>query len=318
MADRVVALLAPALTSPDAVFVDATVGAGGHALAVAQACPGARVIGIDRDRTALETARQTFAAVEDDAAALTSRLTLVHAVFDHVADAVAGLGLDRVDAVLFDLGLSSMQLDRDERGFVYSRDVELDMRMDRSSGPTAADILNTYPTDRLARVLRAFGEEPNARRIANAIGRRREVAPLRRSGELVEAVEIALPARARRTGGHPAKRTFQALRIEVNGELEALAGALPAAIGLLRLGGRIAVLSYHSLEDRTVKRQFAAGAASTAPPGFPVEPESTKPRLRLLTRGGERPPASEVATNPRAASARLRVAERIREGRLAA
>jgi 16S rRNA (cytosine1402-N4)-methyltransferase len=259
-----------------------------------------------------------FRNADDAGPAFACRLTAVHSVFDGIEDAVGDLGLERIDAVLFDLGLSSMQLDSDERGFVYSRDVALDMRMDRSRGPSAADILAVYSADELASVLRDYGEEPNARRIARAIVRRRETAPLCRSGELVEVIAAAIPARSRRKGGHPAKRTFQALRIEVNRELEALAAALPAAIGLLGVGGRIAALSYHSLEDRLVKRELVAGASSSAPPDMPVEPEAAKPYLRLLTRGAERPSLAEVEANPRAASARLRAAERIRESRVAA
>jgi 16S rRNA (cytosine1402-N4)-methyltransferase len=314
MADQVVALLAPALARRGSVFLDATIGAGGHATAVAQACPGARIIGIDRDPVALTVARQAFGWMDDAGPSSDIRLTLVHGVFDEIGGVLGSLGVDRLDAVLFDLGMSSMQVDDDSRGFVYSRDVGLDMRMDPSGGVSAADIVNTYPPGRLVRILRAYGEEPHADRIVQAIMRRRDVAPITRSAELADLIASAYPARSRRTGGNPAKRSFQALRIEVNGELDALARALPAAIGHLRLGGRIAVLAYHSLEDRLVKRTFAAGASSSAPPDMPVEPEETKPFLRWVTRGAERPAAAEVEANPRAASARLRVAERIREG----
>jgi 16S rRNA (cytosine1402-N4)-methyltransferase len=314
MADQVVALLAPALARPGAVFVDATLGAGGHAIAVARACPGARIVGIDRDPSALGLAQEAFSHRDDAAPAMGERLTVVHAVFDQIGEVVTALGIDRIDAVLFDLGLSSMQVDDDARGFVYSRDVDLDMRMDPSDGVTAAEILNSYPLERLVRILRNYGEEPHAERIARAIVHRRAVGPVTRSGELAELVASAIPARSRRTGRNPAKRTFQALRIEVNGELDALARALPVAIGRLGLGGRIAVLAYHSLEDRLTKRTLAAGAASSAPPDLPVEPEETKPYLRLETRGAQRPTAAEVEANPRSASARLRVAERIREG----
>jgi 16S rRNA (cytosine1402-N4)-methyltransferase len=308
MADRVAALLAPALSRPGAVLVDATLGAGGHTLALAARCPDIRVIGIDRDPNALAISQAAF----DAAGVPTIPVTLVHAVFDQIATVVSGLGLDRVDAVLFDLGLSSMQIDTDERGFAYSRDVELDMRMDPNANLNAADVVNTYSMDSLARVLRQYGDEPNARRIAQAIVRRREQKALHRTGELVETISQAVPARSRRTGRNPAKRTFQALRIEVNGELDALHQALPAAIGLLGLGGRIAVLAYHSLEDRMAKRVLVAGASSSAPVGLPVEPEATKPRLRLLTRGAERASEAEITANPRAAAARLRAAERIR------
>jgi 16S rRNA (cytosine1402-N4)-methyltransferase len=215
--------------------------------------------------------------------------------------------------VLFDLGVSSLQLDDDRRGFSYARDTGLDMRMDASTPQTAEDIVNDYPPERLARVLREYGEERYAARIAHAIVRERARARLRSSAVLAELVRDAVPAAARRTGGHPAKRTFQALRIEVNDELGALERALPSAVAALRIGGRMAVLAYHSLEDRLVKRVFAAGATTQAPPDLPVIPESARPQLRLLTRGAERPTADEVAANPRAASARLRAVERIRD-----
>jgi 16S rRNA (cytosine1402-N4)-methyltransferase len=213
--------------------------------------------------------------------------------------------------VLFDLGVSSMQLDTDDRGFSYARDTDLDMRMDRSHGPTAADVLNTYPAERLARLLREYGEERFAARIAAAVVRRRQRAPLRRSTELVEVLDEAIPAAGRRSGGNPAKRTFQALRIEVNGELDRLRSALPAALDALRVGGRIVVLSYHSLEDRIVKRALADAAADHTPLDLPVPLPDRGPRFRLLGRGAETADAAEVAENPRAASVRMRAAERI-------
>jgi 16S rRNA (cytosine1402-N4)-methyltransferase len=215
--------------------------------------------------------------------------------------------------VLFDLGVSSLQLDAEERGFSYSRDADLDMRMDPTTGPTAAEVLNTYPVPELARVLREYGEERFAGRIAAAVARRRAKAPLRRSGELVELLYDAVPAASRRTGGHPAKRTFQALRIEVNGELDALRAALPAAVDALAVGGRIVVLAYHSLEDRMVKRELAVRASSRSPVDLPVELPGHGPELRLLTRGSEQASVDEISENPRAASVRLRAAVRIRE-----
>jgi 16S rRNA (cytosine1402-N4)-methyltransferase len=204
-----------------------------------------------------------------------------------------------------------MQLDERERGFSYAQDAPLDMRMDPTRGVTAADVLNTYPVRDLARILHRYGEERFANRIAAAIVRERAKAPLRSSARLAELVRDSIPAPARRTGGHPAKRTFQALRIEVNGELAALDAALPEAMDALSLGGRIVVLSYHSLEDRIVKQAFAARARSTAPIDLPVAPPGTGPTLRLLTRGAEAPSEAEVTANPRAASAKLRAAERI-------
>jgi len=303
MLRRVLELLGPALSAPAAVVVDATVGLGGHAEAMLAAHPELRLIGLDRDPAALERSAVRLAAFG-------SRVQLVHTRYDALAEVLAAAGVRRLDGALFDLGVSSLQLDDDARGFAYSRDTPLDMRMDPTSSRTAAEVVNTYPVADLARVLRVYGEERFARRIAEAIVRER---PLATSARLAELVRDAVPAATRRTGGHPAKRTFQALRIEVNDELAVLDSALPAAVDALRVGGRVAVLSYHSLEDRMVKRVLAAGAASSAPPDLPVVPESAQPTLRLLTRGAETPDDDEVASNPRAASARLRAAERIRE-----
>jgi 16S rRNA (cytosine1402-N4)-methyltransferase len=306
MLDRVLELLEPVSAAPGAVVVDATIGLGGHSAALLARHPQLRLIGIDRDQVALERSRARLAAHRD-------RVQLVHGVYDTLPEVLAAAGIERVDGVLFDLGVSSMQLDADDRGFAYSRDTELDMRMDTSAGRTAAEVLNTYPVAELVRVLSEYGEERFARRIAAAIDRERSVTPLTSSARLAELVRDAVPAATRRTGGHPAKRTFQALRIEVNDELGALERALPAAVTALRVGGRLVVLAYHSLEDRIVKRTFAAGAASAAPPDLPVVPEGALPQLRLLTRGAEQADETEIAANPRAASVRLRAVERIRE-----
>jgi 16S rRNA (cytosine1402-N4)-methyltransferase len=310
MLDRILALLGPALAAApsdeDVFFVDATLGLGGHSAAVLETHPRATLIGLDRDTTAIERAGRRLAPYA-------GRTHLVHAVYDEMPRVLAGLGVTGVHAVLFDLGVSSPQLDEPTRGFAYSYDAPLDMRMDRRQPLTAAQVVNTYPAARLAQVLREYGEERFARKIADAVVRHRERSPLATTGELSEIVRAAIPAPARRTGGNPAKRTFQALRIEVNGELAALAAALPAALGVLAVGGRIVVLSYHSLEDRAVKRALAAQATDTTPRGLPVQLSATAPTLRLLTRGAERPAADEVAANPRAASAKLRAAERIRE-----
>jgi 16S rRNA (cytosine1402-N4)-methyltransferase len=234
-------------------------------------------------------------------------------VYDELPEVLHKLGIARVQGVLFDLGVSSMQLDEADRGFAYAQDAPLDMRMDQTSGVSAAEVLNTYPPGELVRILRAYGEEKQAKRIVSAIVREREKEPFSNSARLVELIRDALPQAAKRTGGNPAKRTFQALRIEVNGELAVLERAIPAAVKALDVGGRIAVLSYHSLEDRLVKQVFAAGAATTAPPGLPVVPERYQPRLKLLTRGAELPTEEEIAENRRAAPARLRGAQRIRE-----
>jgi len=303
--DRVVALLAPALDHTEAVLVDATLGLGGHSEAVLARCELARVVGIDRDPRALEMSRERLAPYGD-------RFTAVHAVYDEIPDVLADLGLTEVDGVLFDLGVSSMQLDLPERGFAYAVDAPLDMRMDSAQGPTAADVLNTYEAPDLVRVLREYGEERHARRIADAIVRERAKEPFTTSGRLVALLYAAIPAPARRTGGHPAKRTFQALRMEVNDELRVLERAIPAAIDAIGVGGRVVVESYHSLEDRLVKRAFADATRSDVPEDLPFVPEGHEPTLRLVTRGSEQATAAEIAENPRAASVRLRAIERVR------
>ncbi|MGZ4598557.1 MAG: 16S rRNA (cytosine(1402)-N(4))-methyltransferase RsmH [Oryzihumus sp.] len=303
--DRILDLLAPALAEPGSVYVDGTLGMGGHAEAVLQRCPNARVVGIDRDTEALELAGARLAAFGD-------RFTPVHAVYDEVADVLDDLDLPQVQAVLFDFGVSSLQLDEADRGFAYAQDAPLDMRMDQTRGITAAEVLNTYDAADLERILKEYGEERFARRIAGAIVRERVKEPFTTSARLVELLRAAVPAASQKSGGHPGKRTFQALRIEVNQELEAIATALPAAIDALAVGGRIAVLSYHSLEDRLTKRVLAAGARSSTPAGLPVELPEHAAYLRLLTRGAEEPGAAEIEANPRAASARLRAAERTR------
>ena len=303
--DRILELLSPALQRPGAVFLDGTLGMGGHTEAVLAACPAARAVGIDRDTEALALAGERLAAYGD-------RFTGVHAVYDELSSVLDDLGLPTVDAVLFDLGVSSLQLDEAERGFAYRHDAPLDMRMDQSSGITAAEVLNTYDAADLERILREYGEERFARRVAAAIVRERQQEPFTTSARLVELLKRAIPAASQKSGGHPGKRTFQALRIEVNAELDAWESALPAAVDALAVGGRIAVLSYHSLEDRLTKQLFARGARSTTPAGLPVELPEHAPYLRLLTRGAEEPSADEKDMNPRAASARLRAAERTR------
>jgi 16S rRNA (cytosine1402-N4)-methyltransferase len=305
--ERVTELLAPALAADGAVLVDATLGLAGHSLALLEAHPGLRLVGLDRDPDA-----RAEAARRIEAAGFSDRATLVPAVFDELPDVLDRLGLTEVHGVLFDLGVSSLQLDRPDRGFSYSADAPLDMRMDPDGPRTAADVVNTYSSGDLARVLRVYGEERFASRIAAAITRERDREPFTRTGRLAELVRDAIPAATRRTGGHPAKRTFQALRIEVNDELGVLERALPAALDALAVGGRIAVITFHSLEDRIVKQTFAAGAADRTPPGMPVPLPELAPVLRLLTRGGEAAGDAETAANPRAASARIRAAERIR------
>ena len=303
LAGRVTALLAPALVAEGAVLVDATLGRAGHARALLEACPGLFLVGIDADVAAIEAARELLAHYAE-------RVTLVHARYDEIP---AILGPAQVMGLLFDLGVSSPQLDDPARGFAYAHDAPLDMRMDLTAERTAADVVNGYPPAELARILHEYGEERFARRIAEAVARERARAPITSTQRLSAIVKDAIPAATRRTGGNPAKRTFQALRIEVNDELGTLRRALPAALDVLAVGGRVVVLAYHSLEDRIVKRELVRRSADQTPPGLPVPAASAAPQFRLLTRGAERPDSEEVTGNPRAASARLRAAERIRQ-----
>ncbi|MFD9412672.1 16S rRNA (cytosine(1402)-N(4))-methyltransferase RsmH [Streptomyces sp. NPDC059989] len=309
MLQRCLDLLAPALEGPGAVVVDCTLGLGGHSEALLTRFPEVHLIGLDRDKEALRLSGERLAPFGD-------RATLVHAIYADLAEVLDGLRIPTVQGILFDLGVSSMQLDEADRGFAYAQDAPLDMRMDQTTGISAAEVLNTYAPGELVRILRQYGEEKQAKRIVSAIVREREKEPFTNSARLVELIRDSLPQAAKRTGGNPAKRTFQALRIEVNGELSGLEKAIPAAVDRIAVGGRIAVLSYHSLEDRLVKQVFAAGATSTAPPGLPVVPEKYQPKLKLLTRGAELPTEEEIAENRRAAPARFRGVERIREARL--
>ena len=312
MLAEIVALLAPALEAPPSdapaqgcVLVDCTLGLGGHARALLAACPEAQLIGLDRDPQALALARERLAEFAD-------RITLVEAVYHELPAVLARLGRPKVQGILLDLGVSSLQIDDPERGFAYAQDAPLDMRMGRQE-LTAAEILNTYSRVELSRILRTYGEERYADRIARRIVAEREREPFGTSGRLVQLLYDTVPAASRKTGGHPAKRTFQALRIEVNAELESLESVLPSAIAALALHGRIAVLAYHSLEDRLVKQILGLAARDRAPRDLPVVPAGLRPELRLLTRGALRPSPAEIARNPRAASARLRAAVRISE-----
>jgi 16S rRNA (cytosine1402-N4)-methyltransferase len=312
LAGRVTALLAPALAGPGAVLVDATLGRAGHAQALLEAFPDMLLIGVDADVAAIEAAGELLAPYAD-------RVSLVHARYDEIPAIVTRVarrvenGQERVMGLLFDLGVSSPQLDEAERGFAYSQDAPLDMRMDQTRDLTAADVVNGYPPAELARILRVYGEERFARRIADAVARERARGPITSTVRLATIVKDAIPAATRRTGGNPAKRTFQALRIEVNDELGTLSRALPAALDVLAVGGRVVVLAYHSLEDRIVKTELVRLSTDHTPRGLPVPAAATVPPFRLLTRGAERPDSEEVTGNPRAASARLRAAERIRE-----
>ncbi|MFE1645350.1 16S rRNA (cytosine(1402)-N(4))-methyltransferase RsmH [Microbacterium sp. P01] len=303
--DRCVELLAPALERDGAVLVDATLGMGGHSEAFLERFPGMRLIGLDRDHDALRIAGERLQPFGD-------RVTLVHTVYDGIGEAITRSGLRSVDGILFDLGVSSLQLDVADRGFAYAQDAPLDMRMDQSGGTTAADIVATYGEGDLRRIFERYGEEKLAGRYARAIISARGAGRIERSGELVDILQAATPA-ALKQAGHPAKRVFQALRIEVNGELSVLERAIPSALERLRVGGRIVVMSYQSLEDRLVKRVLADASTSTAPAGLPVELPEHAPQFRLLVKGAEQASADEIARNPRATPVRLRAAERLKE-----
>lgn len=298
-------LLAPVAQRPEAVLVDATLGLGGHTEALLSAHPQLTVIGLDRDSEALALASERLKRFGD-------RFVGVHTVYDHITDAVQGAGISEIDGVLFDLGVSSMQLDTAERGFAYAQDAPLDMRMDQSQGISAAEIIASATEGALRAIFERYGDEPLAGRYARAIIAAREEAPILRSGQLVDILQKATPA-AVRDKRHPAKRVFQALRVEVNGELQALESALPAALDLLSVGGRAVVLSYQSHEDRFVKRVFADRSTSHTPVGLPVELTEHAAQFRLLVRGAQLASDAERERNPRAIPVRLRAVERIKQ-----
>ncbi|HWM33715.1 MAG TPA: 16S rRNA (cytosine(1402)-N(4))-methyltransferase RsmH [Pseudolysinimonas sp.] len=302
--DRTIELLAPALERPGAVLVDATLGLGGHAEAFLERFPELTYVGLDRDRNALALSAERLARFAE-------RTDLVHSDYDRLGEVLDERGIRGIAGVLFDLGVSSMQLDRVERGFSYSQDAPLDMRMDDTAELTAARILAEYDEGELRRIFYRYGEEKLAPRYARRIVEQRATAPITTSAQLVALIDAATPA-AQRRAGHPAKRVFQALRIEVNQELASLERAIPAALDALEVGGRIVVLAYQSLEDRIVKHQLAAASASTAPRGLPVELPEHAPRFRLLVRGAELAGEAERATNPRSIPVRLRAAEKLR------
>lgn len=303
--ERTLELLAPALTAPKSVVVDATLGMGGHSEAILARFPETSLIGIDRDPEALALAGARLQRFGD-------RVQLVHAVYDEIPHVLGDLGWGSVQGVLFDLGVSSLHLDRADRGFAYAQDAPLDMRMDPTRGTTAAELLATASEDELKRWFYEYGDEKLAPRYASRIVAARQVRPILTSAQLVEIIVAATPAAVQRSG-HPAKRVFQALRIVVNDELAVLARAVPAALNALALGGRIVVLAYQSLEDRIVKRELQARSRSTAPAGLPMELPEHRPEFALLVRGAELASDEERALNPRSAPVRLRAAERIRE-----
>ena len=305
MRDRCIDLLTPAITAAThPVVVDATLGFGGHTEALLTKFPHLTVIGIDRDTDALAAATARLAPFSD-------RLLTSHATFDAIADVVASHGFTKIDGALFDLGVSSMQLDQSERGFSYSQDAPLDMRMDRTQSLTAAEIVNTYAPGQLVKILRTYGEEKFATRVVESIVKARAIAPLNSTSHLAALVKDVIPAATRRTGGNPAKRTFQALRIETNDELGAITRALPAALSLLNVGARLVVMSFQSLEDRIVKELFIASTTSGTPRNLPFELPEFAAKFSLVVRGSETPTEQELNENPRSASVRLRAIERI-------
>lgn len=305
MRDRCVDLLAPSiLASNNPVVVDATLGLGGHSEALLQRFPQLTVIGIDRDTQALAKARTRLAPFGD-------RFKSAHAIFDEFSTVIDSFGYSQVDGVLFDLGVSSMQLDEGARGFSYSHDAPLDMRMDQSRGITAADIVNTYQPGELVRILRVYGEEKFATRIVENIVKARAIAPMNSTAELATLVKESIPAATRRTGGNPSKRTFQALRIAVNDELGAIERAIPQALDHIVIGGRVVVMSFQSLEDRIIKEKFADASTSKSPRELPVELPQFAAKFKLVFNSSEKPTDAEVAENSRAASVRLRAIERV-------
>ncbi|MBU3753270.1 MAG: 16S rRNA (cytosine(1402)-N(4))-methyltransferase RsmH [Candidatus Nanopelagicaceae bacterium] len=303
--ERCITLLAPSIQkSKSPIVVDATLGLGGHSLALLEKFPQLRIVGLDRDKTAISKANQRLAPFSD-------RIKVIHAVYDEMPKVLDSLGISDVDGILFDLGVSSMQLDNSERGFSYSQSAPLDMRMDQSQGLSAQEVLESYSRNDLIRVIREYGEERFASRIVDNIIAARESGKLHSTTDLAEIVKQSIPAPARRVGGNPAKRTFQALRIEVNQELAVLERAIPRAMDRLNVGGRLVVMSFQSLEDKIVKRYFSAATESMTPIGLPVEIASLAAKFQLVFRGSEKASEEEINKNSRAQSVRLRAIERV-------
>ena len=305
MRDTCIDLLTPAINKSETpVVVDATLGLGGHSEALLESNPNLVLIGIDRDLDAIVKAKNRLAKFEN-------RAKLNHAIFDQITEVVNSFGYSEVDGILFDLGVSSMQLDQSDRGFSYSQDAPLDMRMDRSTGITASEIVNTYAPGELVRILRTYGEEKFATRIVENIVKERAKAPLNSTAQLATLVKESIPAATRRTGGNPAKRTFQALRIETNDELGAVNRAIPQALELLKVGGRLVVMSFQSLEDRIVKEIFTQATTSGTPRDLPIDLPEFAAKFALVVRGSVLPSEAEIAANSRAQSVRLRAIERL-------
>jgi 16S rRNA (cytosine1402-N4)-methyltransferase len=305
MRDRCVELLTPAiLANENPVVVDGTLGLGGHTEALLQQFPQLTVIGIDRDTEALAKARTRLAPFGD-------RFKSAHAIFDQFTEVVESFGFTKVNGALFDLGVSSMQLDEGSRGFSYSHEAPLDMRMDQSRGITAAEIVNTYQPGELVRILRVYGEEKFATRIVENIVKERAIAPMNSTTALAALVKESIPAATRRTGGNPSKRTFQALRIAVNDELGAIERAIPQALDHIIIGGRVVVMSFQSLEDRIIKEIFAEASTSKSPRELPIELPEYAAKFKLVFNSSEKPTDAEIEENSRAASVRLRAIERV-------
>jgi 16S rRNA (cytosine1402-N4)-methyltransferase len=305
MRDTCIDLLTPAINKSETpVVIDATLGLGGHSEALLASNPNLVLIGIDRDLDAILKAKNRLAKFEN-------RAMVSHAIFDEITDVVNSFGFEKVDGILFDLGVSSMQLDQSDRGFSYSQDAPLDMRMDRSTGITASEIVNTYAPGELVRILRTYGEEKFATRIVENIVKERAKAPLNSTAQLATLVKESIPAATRRTGGNPAKRTFQALRIETNDELGAVSRAIPQALELLKVGGRLVVMSFQSLEDRIVKEIFSQATTSGTPRDLPIDLPEFAAKFALVVRGSVLPSEAEIAANSRAQSVRLRAIERL-------
>lgn len=289
---------------PDGIYVDGTAGGGGHSYAIASALTTGSLIAIDRDEAAILAATERLAPLGE-------RARVVRSNFSDVTSVLDALNIDRIDGLLLDLGVSSHQFDEADRGFSYRNDAPLDMRMDRRQAKSAYDVINTYSEDELRRILYEYGEEKFAPRIAARIVREREIAPIQTTNQLSELIKSAIPAAAR-DGGHPAKRSFQAIRIEVNGELDVIAPTIEQAIARMKKGGRLAIITFHSLEDRIVKQAYQKLASGcTCPKSFPVCVCGNKPKIRILTKKPILPSEAELLENPRSHSAKLRVAEKL-------
>ena len=290
---------------PDGIYIDGTAGGAGHSSEIAKKLESGRLVAIDQDETAVAVATERLGA-------LGKNTTVVRSNFCEIASVCRELGIEKIDGVLLDLGVSSYQLDTAERGFSYSADAPLDMRMDNRCSLTAYDVVNTYSEQELKKILFDYGEERYAPAIASAIVRKREAAPIRTTAELSDIIKYAMPPAAREGGHHPAKRSFQAIRIEVNRELDVIEPAIKAAVELLGKGGRIAIITFHSLEDRIVKQAFASLASGcTCPKDFPICVCGNKPKVKLVNRKPILPSKEELEENPRSRSAKLRVAEKL-------